>query len=715
MGLREYKRKRDFSRTSEPEPTPSPLPGQQFAVQKHDARTLHYDLRLEVDGVMRSWAVPKGPSLDPSEKRLAVQVEDHPIEYASFEGVIPEGEYGGGTVMLWDSGTWRRLEIAHKFRKSDIIKFELDGEKLRGAWTLVRLKSDDGPNNWLLIKEKDDFAHAENDYCVLAEEPFSVASGRGLQEIADNRKPVDDGGRRRGLYFKRRFTIGSIPGAKPARRASPVRLLRPKSAKVVPVGDDWLHEVLHRGRRVECRLTPHSVTINDGVADLAKDLPHVARSLAKLPVDATVLDGVLTVLDRAGRDDPAATEDALCSPNPGAVVLFLFDIRLLNDFDLRGVPLARRKELLNQLLDRAESPLHYCDHIVGSGDQVVAGAQALGAWGIVSKRSDSSYPSRATTGWTWVTFDVSGSRENNEEPQKAAHSSRARETRIGGIRITNPHRTVYPEAQVTKRMLVEYFEATAHRILPHIANRPLSLYRCPAGVEGDGFFQKHLGEMPSEHLKGVDVTKEVGDVSYIVVTDLAGLLTAAQWNVLELHPWGCQSDNVDKPDRIIFDLDPGPKAPWGLTIEGAKGLRYLLSEMGLESFVKTSGGKGLHVVVPLVRRHTWDEVKSFAGAVARKISKAAPKHFTSMSSVAERVNKVYIDYLRNARGATCVAPYSPRARRGGNRLRSDRLGRDSGRTSIQSRRGEGASGTDGSVERFHESTRAIDEKRFSTN
>ncbi len=690
MPLKEYEHKRDFARTPEPRGKPKPsTTGRLFVVQKHRARQLHYDFRIELDGVLLSWAVPKGPSLQPSEKRLAVQVEDHPVDYGSFEGVIPEDEYGGGTVMLWDRGQWSpltepRLEVRSDSRADSLkagrealrkgtLKFTLSGEKLRGAWTLVRMKDKgEGTKNWLLIKERDDEALSEDLFCVIDEEPFSAVSGRTIDEIAVDHDCVWTGkgaqgkvavkklGYRRGLYSRIDLNPGALRGAQKGKWPSKFPVPEPKAAAAIPPGDDWLHEIPDVGVGVVCRLQDKYVELQSTSGeDWTCALPEIAREVARLPAATGVLVGIATSADAK---NVAAIEGTLAEGNARGLEYVVFDLPYCEGYDLRPAPLIERKALLRTLLERASGPLKFCDHIQGHGETVLSEAGRLGAHGIVSRRASSKYPARTCDDWIQIRLHSDENRsESKRVVGKRRNATASESVEISGVKLTHPDRILYPEQRVTKRMLAEYYEAIAEQVLPHVAGRPLSLVRCPRGIEKDTFFQKQLGEMPKDYLRDAP---DKDDEPYVVLGDVKGLVTLAQWSVLEVHAWGCRKDDLDKPDRMIFDLDPGPDVAWEQIVEGAKGLKFLLLEFGLESFVKTSGGKGLHVVVPLVRRHRWDEVKDFAARVARRVVSCDPKHFTVLMGKPERRGKVYIDYLRNIRGSTCVAAYSTRARPG---------------------------------------------------
>jgi len=696
--LKDYQRKRDFQRTPEPKPKKeASTTGRLFVVQKHRAQRLHYDFRLELDGVLLSWAVPKGPSLDPSEKRLAVQVEDHPIEYGGFEGIIPEDEYGGGTVMLWDRGDWSPLSEPRAAIEKGTLKFKLEAQKLRGDWTLVRMKEKGSPSkNWLLIKERDDESRDEDSFSIIDEEPFSAVTARTIAEIASAKDsvwtkrgatgalPQLEGGWRRGLYSPRDFAAEKLESTEKAKMPRNLTPPRPKIVESVPTGDDWVHEIVQVGKRLWCFLEEGHIRLQSIAGeDWTWRLPRIARAVARLHASTAVLDGVLS--DSRGADigvPPTDTAD---------LRYHIFDLPYCDGHDLRSAALLERKGLLHKLLEGSGQPLVYCDHVEGRGKTVLAEAKRLGAPGIISKQAVSKYSQKDSANWRVMRLADEHETDPPTKPRRSRATPEDPEVSIAGIKLTHPNRVLYPEERVTKRMVAEYFEAVAPSMLPHVGNRPLSLYRCPGGIEKDCFFQKQLGEMSSQHLRG---TESEGD-PYVVLDDARGLVTLAQWNALEIHGWGCREDDLDHPDIIVFDLDPGPDVPWELIVEGAKGLRHLLKELHLESFVKTSGGKGLHVVVPLARprrvskapssrklavasrgstavktkgasalRQDWDDVKDFAARVARKIAEVAPKHFTVFMSKPERRGKVFIDYHRNHRGSTCVVPYSTRARPG---------------------------------------------------
>jgi bifunctional non-homologous end joining protein LigD len=842
MSLKEYKRKRDFRRTPEPAGNGAKsAPGRQFVVQKHAARRLHYDFRLELAGTLKSWAVPKGPSLDPGVKSLAVQVEDHPLEYATFEGVIPQGEYGGGTVMVWDHGTWEPEADPDKGLKQGKLKFKLNGEKLHGSWALVRMGGSAGEDgkNWLLIKHRDDEARPAAKLDVLKRKPRSVLSGREMDQIAEDadrvwssnrqaaRKPAKKTSAAKvGSKTKRaasRKPAGRAPiDAKElsklsgARRAPLPDKFQPQLATLasrVPEGDDWLHELKFDGYRILARVEKGEIRLVTRRAnDWTARFRSVADALEELPVNSAILDGELVSLDEQGLSNFQQLQNSMNRGKVESIVYYVFDVPYLDGFDLAQLPLVERKEVLARLLlstnPKNDGTVRYSDHIRGRGEEVLQYACRGAMEGIVSKRADSlyqqyrssswlkvkclkeqefviggytkpegsregfgallvgyydkgdlNYAGRVGTGFTsqslreltaelkqrrvdsppfknpptgsrrrgvnWVrpelvaqvafsewTSDgrlrqpsfqglredkpakevvrelaksppdierrsrsrsssvqadtVNGQNRTRGRKPKAPGSSHAasREVVVAGVRITNPDRVLYPEQGLTKRDLAEFYERIADWVLPYVVNRPLTLVRCPEGHTGECFYQKHLtGYMP-EAVEGVRVKEKGKSEEYVMIRDLAGLISLVQMGVLEIHPWPARVDKLERPDYLVFDLDPGEGVEWKAVVAGAREVKERLEGAGLRAFLRTSGGKGLHVVVPLQRRNTWDELKQFAKSVADTMTRDAPDRYLATMSKAKRRGKVYIDYLRNQRGATAIASYSTRARDG---------------------------------------------------
>ncbi|MHB8791075.1 MAG: DNA ligase D [Desulfobulbaceae bacterium] len=791
MGIKEYQRKRDFSRTTEPRGQGVAAGGGNlFVVQKHAATRLHYDLRLEMDGVLKSWAVPKGPSLDPAEKRLAVQVEDHPLEYGAFEGNIPQNEYGGGTVMLWDRGTWEPEGNPAKEFPEGKLAFRLHGEKLRGSWALVQMRSRDGKpsKNWLLIKHKDGEAVGENKYSIVDERPRSVITQRTLAEIAAGKEgsaPPPDAGPEPDPSRLTNSRKGPLP-----------EIIQPQLATLVtepPAGEAWLHEIKLDGYRILAKVRGGRVTLlSRRGKDWTGKFPAVADALQALPVKQAVLDGEVVVLRPDGTSDFQALQDILQGVRTGKLVYYLFDLIHCNGFDLTRTPLLERKSLLRSLLARmlpAREIIRYSDHITSGGGEVYRQACLLAAEGIVSKQAAGGYEQKRSRnwlktkclhrqemvigGWTepggsrqgfgalllgyyenknlvyggrvgtgfkqdtlrqlstmlrkleqhdppffnppsgadgrgvhWVRPELVAevefrewTRENvlrqasfkglradkapreivrespagddagaklsgRAEPQPSLRRKRSGDAVVAGVRLSHPDKILYPEQHISKQALAEFYAAIGDFILPHIIRRPLSLLRCPEGREGKCFYQKHLRESLPDTLRTIPVPEKDGSTEYIVIDNIRGLISLVQMGVLEIHPWGSSEANLEKPDILTFDLDPGPDVGWPEVIAGARLLRQRLQELDLESFVKTSGGKGLHLVVPIRHRTGWQEAKAFAGAVARDLVRLHPKRFTAEMKKAKRQGRIFIDYLRNDRGATTVAAYSTRARAG---------------------------------------------------
>ncbi len=743
MPLDEYHRKRDFRRTPEPAGSVAAAPGGRFVIQRHAARRLHYDFRLEMDGVLKSWAVPRGPSLDPVEKRLAVHVEDHPLDYATFEGVIPAGEYGAGDVLLWDHGQWTPVGDAEDGYRRGKLKFVLAGQKLRGGWTLARMggRASEGGKNWLLLKERDAEARSATDGDILAERPESVAA----------------------VAFE----------PLPARLAPQLAIL----AEEAPGGDGWLHEIKYDGYRALCRIEEGRARLfTRSGQDWSERFGPVARACARLPVQSAWLDGEVVVLDADGRTSFEGLQQALGSPAAaGDLRYVVFDLLHLDGADLRAQPLEQRKQRLAALVRRvADDTVRYGDHVVGRGEAFLDQARTYGLEGIVSKRRAAphrdgrhadwrkirchergefvvggftdpagsragfgalllgvnegpgpiTFVGRVGTGFSdarlgdlhrrlaaledattpfvpfpdvppgthWVrpelvaevTFtnwtrdgrlrhpvfvglrdDKPASEVVRERPRAIPAPRRADETvELEGVRLSHPDRALWPEVGVTKLELARYYVAVAGWILPHVAGRPLAVVRGPRGHAGTTFFQKHLAAGMPEAIRSVRLEDEEGVKDHLVIDSAAGLVALVQLDVLEIHAWGARADRVERPDRLVLDLDPDESLPWDAVVGAARAVRLRLDHLGLASFVKTTGGKGLHVVVPLARRHGWVEMKAFARAVSNDLARRLPDAFTVSSAKAARRGKIYLDYLRNGRGATAVAAYSARGRPG---------------------------------------------------
>lgn len=817
--LRTYWKKRDFGKTAEPRGKPAHKTGFRYVIQKHDATRLHYDLRLELDGVMMSWAVTRGPSLVPGDKRLAIHVEDHPIEYNTFEGTIPDDQYGGGTVMVWDRGTWTPEHDPHKGMQKGHLDFELHGEKLKGGWHLVRMRKRPGERQepWLLIKATDDAARGKSEPDVLEEMPDSAATGRSIEEIAADKKKVWHSNQSAKANAARLAkTETERKAAKPRARAprrTPGKRNSKKTAKVAgsrpgrlsafvepclatlsanpPQKDGWVHEIKFDGYRIQARLHEGAVTLKTRSGlDWTAKFPAVAEACAALADHDAILDGEIASVDDAGRSDFSALQDDLKSGRQDRMVYYVFDLLHLDGQDLTGASLVERKRALKALLSELpkNSIVQMSEHFEEDGDVVLKHANDLHLEGIVSKRADSPYRSgrgidwlkikgtdgqefvvigyepsdkharlirslllgyydkgrlryagRVGTGWgqkqerdlqhrleamsrkntpldkvpeeerlargvKWVEprmvieVDFRGWTGGNLVRQGSLKSVRedkpAREVvrevaqmpgstkqaalrqktptktgaakagkgavQVAGVTLTHPDRVYWNDVKVTKTMLAEYYTQVWDWMRPHVTDRVLALVRCPDGASGQCFFQKHASAgIDTEHLK---LVPDDGDKS-IAIDNVSGLVSLAQAGALEVHVRGSSIDHLEEADRLVFDLDPGPGVAWKELIDAARDVRQRLSEAKLESFVKTTGGKGLHVVVP-IKPARWEEAKGFCRRLAEQMSTDEPNRFIAVARIAARKNKIFIDYLRNSREATAIAPYSTRARPG---------------------------------------------------
>ena len=668
--LAEYNRKRNFGITGEPPgdaPTKPRADGARaFVIQKHAATRLHYDFRLELNGVLLSWSIPKGPSLDPREKRLAVHVEDHPLAYGDFEGIIPKGQYGGGTVLLWDRGSWEPQEDPVAGYAKGNLKFILKGEKLHGGFALIRLAGrrarEEGEKAWLLIKERD--AAVRTGVSELTEtRPESVATGRSMEEIAADKSSV----------WHSKPSHVDLKGAPGAREAPlPARPRPPRATKrsKPPEGDDWLHEIVIPGVRVIARNERSKVALfsDRGTALPArgarKDKP-IGDAVRMLPAETLMVDGVVAPLTEGGEK----------------LGYFLFDLPYLDGHDLSRVPLERRKALLEELVRRAGQPsIRTVEHIAGGGGDFHREACRLGIAAMVSRRADSRYDAKA--GWVTVACKAGGKTKAiikavPPHPDFLPHGGEGKSAPAPlpkGFRLTHPERVLWPDVDggFTKVRLVQYYQAVADFILPEVVGRPLSLFRCPDGMPADPkakpacFFMKHPGLMTPRSLEKHTILERSKPGDYMVARDLAGILELAQMSILEIHPWNASVDDIEYPDRVIFDLDPDPAVPWARVVEGAFELRRRLAALGLDSVVKTTGGKGLHIVVPFspASRVSWDDAFAFSQAVSERLAREQPKGYVATMSKARRVGKIFIDYFRNHRGSTAIAAYSTRARPG---------------------------------------------------
>ncbi len=664
MSLAEYKRKRDFNRTTEPPGvTGQSLTGHSFVVQKHSARQLHYDFRLEMDGVLKSWSIPKGPCFDPAVKRLAVAVEDHPIDYGDFEGIIPAGQYGGGTVLLWDRGTWAPVSDPASALAKGHLKFDLVGEKLRGRWALVRLASRaraagaGDERNWLLIKDRDQHARPEAEWSVTLARPESVATGRDMEAIAASADRVWHSNRGQ-------FDPGTVPGARKAPLPDWIHPARPKLVGAVPEGDKWLHEIEVVGERLILRVDGGQTQLF-GIdrRERSMALAGLATAARSLPVGQAIIDGVATALDSDGH----------FAPHRPADTFYAVDLPYLDGYDLARVPLERRKDLLASLLAKAGparaaegAGFRFADHVMGRGREIAAQASALGASGIVSKLKTSRYPPAASAWRLLRLAPLPGTTARpTAKPAVATTGSpplgKLADVRVAGVKLTHPERVLYPEIGASKLDLARFYERVADRMLPHLVDRPLTLVRAPDGVAGHRFFVRHAGQWAPRELRQFEIVSGTGAGTAMIVDDVRGLVALAQMNVVEVHPWSSRTSTLEKPDRIIFDLDPGPEVPWSDVVGAAKCVRDVLETLDLGSFVKTTGGKGLHVVVPLTPAANWEEALDFSRTLAQALERFEPARFSAGLAKAGRANKTFVDYLRNRRGATAASVYSSRA------------------------------------------------------
>jgi bifunctional non-homologous end joining protein LigD len=779
--LRDYSEKRDFSRTSEP--TPEPAKGSRgklaFVVQKHDARRLHFDLRLELDGVLKSWAVTRGPSMTPGVRRLAVETEDHPMAYKAWEGVIPQGQYGGGTMIVWDRGTWEPEGDARKGLAKGHITFRLDGERLKGTWSLVRMKDEGKRHNWLLIKRSDENALAPGSAEPVDTDLSSVISGKSNADLAKQGELRPD--------HKARATKASVTkpaalaGVKGAKKGILPPFVEPSLALQVarpPSAAGWIHEIKHDGYRIEARLDGGKVKLltRKGL-DWTKRFPAVAEAVQGLAAKAALLDGEIIVQDENGHTSFSGLQSDLKAGRADRMVYYVFDLLYLDGFDLRGAPLSERKRLLADLVVQSPTAfaLRYNDHLDQAGDDILPQACRLGLEGIVSKQLDRPYISgrgehwvkskcmlrqefivlgfmpasdmknavgsvvlgyyangklmhagRAGTGFpadearslytlfsgmkaempafgnsvsraaakgvVWVKptavaeIEYRGRTTDGllrqaafvglREDKPAAEVSLEQDPSFipkhadpvvdpppaaSAVKFTHPERVLWPDAGVTKQELGDFYTAIAEWILPHVTGRVLSLVRCPDGAASQCFFAKHawMGFDPAIQLIDTGDEKPM-----MALKDLKGLLALVQMSVLEIHVWGSRVSDLERPDRLIFDLDPGEGVSWEDIKAAAIDMRDKLAELGLRSFLKTSGGKGLHVTVPVAPDLDWDAAKTFTRLVAQQMAADDPSRYIATMTKAQRKGRIFIDYLRNGRGATAVAPYSTRARAG---------------------------------------------------
>lgn len=714
--------------------------------------------------MLLSWACPKGPSLDPDDKTLAVRVEDHPLEYGGFEGVIPKGGYGAGTVMLWDRGRWEPTSDPHEGLRKGHLPFVLHGERLKGGFALVKIRNTNGEkeDSWLLLKSRDEEAHSGDGRQVLQENEVSVDSGRSMDEIAAGQERVWT----RSGELPTRAELAALPGAMKGKIPWPLEPQLPTLVTHLPEGGEWLHELKLDGYRLLIRLRGGKAEVyTRGAQNWTERLAVIARAIEGLPADDAVIDGELVALDEKGHTSFSALQRAI-EANPQRLYFYAFDLLQAHGIDLRALPLQERKGILKRLLPAEPGRIRYSDHVIAQSKLVYERACELEVEGIVSKRADAPYRSgrgrdwvkvkclgreefavggyitrgknplaslllgrfdgerlvyvgRVGTGFNEDDFKVlcqrlkklkrdnppfagskpplsAGDRVHWVEPQllvevkfsewtadnilrhasfqgiredkpppalrkKTPSRKRAESPALPQVSISNPGKVFYPESGLTKGEIAAWVASMASCILPHVAERPLMLLRCPEGYAGNCFYQKHFENMPETVYP---VRAKAKEQPYIAIKDLEGLIALVQMGVLEIHPWGSRADKPERPDRMIFDLDPDPTVPFGSVVLAAQDLRRRLEDLGLNSWARWSGGKGLHVVVPLARRNTWEEVKGFSQALAQNMTREHPQHFIAKASKEQRKGKIFIDWLRNGMGSTAIATWWFRAREG---------------------------------------------------
>jgi bifunctional non-homologous end joining protein LigD len=778
LDIETYNRKRDFAKTKEPKGRKLKGKGDSFVVQKHEATRLHWDFRLELDGVLKSWAVPKGPSLDPDDKRLAMHVEDHPLDYGEFEGTIPKGEYGGGTVMLWDKGRWipapgkdpgKTIEEGH-------LHFTLEGERMKGEWVLFRLNPRPGERGepWMLKKVTDEYADPDNGDELVDDCVTSVTTGRTMAEIAAGEDVwhSNRGGKKGG--WQKRKAGKAPPPFEPPQLATLV--------DEVPTGTGWFYEYKYDGYRLE-------LAIGDGVAtawtrhgkDWSDKFKALVKAAAKLPAGC-LIDGEAVAIDDNGKPSFQLLQSTLKEQRGANLVFYAFDLLVDRGEDIRRLPNIERKERLAALLNGIHPPILFGDHVIGRGEELFREICKQGGEGLVAKKSGAAYSGTRSRNWLkvkciqrqefvivgWSESDkrrgfrslLLAAREKREltyvgkvgtgfnakliedlmermEPlavdkapveaprpdRKGAHwikpelvaeiafseftddgilrhpsfialrddkpasevvveepqhlkpsekKSRKKSAKKGGataadfgIEISSPQRVIFPELKLTKKDLADYYATIEPLIMVDAARRPMTLIRCPAGRTGECFFQKHDKGTFGPHVKQIPIKESDGSTEdYLYFDDIRGLLACVQMGTIEFHGWGSKVPKFEYPDRLVFDLDPDVGLDFGNVKAAAVLLRELLQGLGLESFPLLSGGKGIHVVLPLDASEDWRVVKDFAERFSRAIAEAEPTIFTANIRKAQRKGRIFLDWLRNQRGATAVMPYSARAREG---------------------------------------------------
>jgi bifunctional non-homologous end joining protein LigD len=794
--LKDYRAKRDFTKTQEPagDSTTGKSKGYRFVVQKHDATRLHYDFRIELDGVLKSWAVTKGPSDNPEDKRLAVRVEDHPLDYGGFEGTIPEGEYGGGTVMLWDEGTWEPIGDPRAALQDGDLKMALHGHRMKGEWVLVHMKGRDskrksGPprENWLLIKHRDKYAKDKE--TLVGRFTASVSTGRDLAGIAKGLKPKKRSAVAADATWhsdKDKAVDNPLP-AKSGRRKPAANLPEFRAPQLatlvsdVPAGGDWFFEMKYDGYRCLAAIAGETVRLFTRTGkDWTTQFQAIVPPLSRLTRGSALIDGELCAFDAKGRTDFSTLKERLSDGGP--LTYFAFDLLELDGEDLTKSKLTERKAQLQKLLGKIEasSLVQFSTHVTGNGQRVLDAICREGHEGIIAKEANALYRSERTRSWLkikcvhrqefiiggwspsskkksfaslllgtredgkliyrgrvgtgfdsdsaealqqkldkrarktnpfdavprpvertahWVAPELVaeigyaeftpdgvlrhpsflGLREDKpagqvvlEQPAAAAPRKGKLDAQAGiaaaeaaGIKLSSPDRVVYPGQGVTKADLVAYYAAVAEQMLPYIGKRPLSLLRCPRGRAKYCFFQKHdTGGFP-EAMKSLLIAEKDGSrEDYFYIENLPGLIAGTQMNVLEWHLWGSGIEQVEKPERVIFDIDPDEGLGFAEVRSAALDISKALAALDLESYPLVTGGKGVHVIAPLRPNMEWPQVKAFSKAFAQRLADNEPDRFVATMSKAKRKGKLFIDYLRNERGSTAIAPWSSRSRQG---------------------------------------------------
>jgi bifunctional non-homologous end joining protein LigD len=782
--LSTYWKKRDFGITSEPRGEVTGAgKALSFVIQKHAASRLHYDFRLELDGTLKSWAVPKGPSLDPKVRRMAVHVEDHPLSYGKFEGVIPKGQYGAGTVIVWDRGTWEPLEDPRAGYKKGKLKFEMHGEKLRGRWTLVRMHGREGERQepWLLIKENDDEARPASEYDIVEDLPDSIVS-RTRAVKAKGTKNTKNTKKAKANQADPGIPAGAVKARLPLAFAPQLAVL----VDAPPAGDGWTYEVKFDGYRLLARIDGDDVRLfTRNGNDWTSRLKALRDEVASLGLSSGWIDGEIVVLDPKGNPSFQSLQNAFDTSKTRDIVYFVFDAPHLGGYDLTRVPLTQRRAVLQAALKGSKSPrVRFSDSFDAPVRQLLDSACAKGLEGLIGKKADAPYASRRSP--TWVKLkctrrqefvivgytDPKGSRtgfgslllaineggkltyagnvgtgfdqrglealygklqaldtdrtaleavprgvkghwvrpklvaevaftewtsegrirhpvfhglRSDKDPQaitreevrdapdtneKAARESPAKPVAKKAaspalsIKVTHGERIVDPSTQSTKLDLVEYYARIAPRMLPHLEGRPIALVRAPTGITGELFFQKHGDKIQIPGIRQLDRSFWPGHPAMLEIASAQTLVGAAQMNVIEMHTWNSTTRDISHPDRVIFDLDPGEGIDWATLKEATALTKKMLDLLGLASFLKTSGGKGLHVVVPLTPKWDYDQVKDFSEKLVHHMARTIPNLFVARSGARNRVGRIFIDYLRNGKGATTAAAFSARARPG---------------------------------------------------